>query len=106
MFFGKLSLFDQGEMSETCDFGKLLKMPCDKLDFCIIVGIKKLTELTKDEQQILLWRSDLLSQSRELTICFHHEHVFGNIFERRAIIFCGVLSSHQCKVKGKTRQLQ
>ena len=33
--------------------------------------------------------------------CFHHEQVSGNIFERRTIKSCGVLSSHWCKVKGE-----
>ena len=88
-------------MAETCDFGKLLKMACNKPDFCRTVGVKKLTELTENEQEILLWRSVLLGQSRELTICFHREHIFGNVFERRAIKCCGVLSSHQHKVKGE-----
>ena len=55
-------------MAETCNFGKLLKIPCNKRDFCRTVRIKKLTELTKDEQEIFLWTSSLLGQNRELTM--------------------------------------
>lgn len=78
------------------DFGKLLKMPYKKLDFYRNVGFKKLTELTMDEQEMLLWSSGLLGQSQELAICFHHEL---NAFQRRAITW--VLGSHQHKVMGK-----
>ena len=47
-------------------FYKQLRMSWNKLDFCRTVGIKKLTELSEDEQGILLWRFSLLGQ--ELTM--------------------------------------
>ena len=31
----------------------------------------------------------------------HHEHVFGNVFERRESKCCGVLMKHRHKVKGE-----
>ena len=36
-----------------------------------------------------------------MSICFHHKHFFGNVFERRASKCCGVLKKHKGKVKGE-----
>ena len=36
----KPSLIDREDSAETCNFGKLLKTPCNKLDFSRTVGIK------------------------------------------------------------------
>ena len=92
-------------MSETdvCDFGKLLKTLCNKLDFTRTVGIKKFAEFTLDEQDILLWRAGLVDENKEgMNICFHHEHLFGDVFERRfSNKCCGILISHQRKAKGE-----
>ena len=66
-------------MSETevCDFGKLLKTLCKKLDFTRTVGIKKFAELTLNGQDTLLWRAGLVDENKEgMNICFHHEHLF------------------------------
>ena len=48
-----------------------------------------------------MWRAGLLGHQRGLTICFHHQQLFENVFERRAKYFCGVLGSHQHRVQSK-----
>ena len=61
----------------------------------------KLTDLEEDIQEILLWRARLLGHEGERTIYFHHQQLFGNVFERRAKYYCGVLGSHQYRVQSK-----
>ena len=46
-------------------------------------------------------RAGLLGHEGEITICFHHQQLFGNVFERRAKYCCGVLGSHQRRVQSK-----
>ena len=89
-------------MSEPqCYFGVQLDTQCHKLEFCWTTGTVKLTDLEEDIQEILLWRAELLGHEGELTICFHHQQLFGNVFERRAKYCCGVLGSHQRRVQSK-----
>ena len=71
------------------------------LEFCQTTGTVKLTDLEEDIQEILLWRAGLLGHEGELTICFRHQQLFGNVFERRAKYCCGVLGSHQRRVQSK-----
>ena len=54
-----------------------------------------MTELEEGIQQLLLWRAGILGHEEELTLCFHHQQLFGNLFDRRAKCCCGVLGSHQ-----------
>ena len=88
-------------MSEPqCYFGvQLDTMP--QVRVCWTSGTVKLTDLEEDIQEILLWRAELLGHEGELTICFHHQQLFGNVFGRRARYCCGVLQSHQRKVQSK-----
>ena len=89
-------------MSEPhCYFGVQLDTQCHKLEFCQTTVTVKLTDLKEDIQEILLWRAGLLGHEGELTICFHHKQLFGNVFERRAKYCCGVLGSHQRRVQSK-----
>ena len=44
-------------MEDKCDFGILLNTPCNKKDYSRKVGIKKITDLSIDDQDILLWRA-------------------------------------------------
>ena len=60
-----------------------------------------MTDLEEDIQKILLWRAGLLGHEGEPTSCFHHQQLFGNVFERRAKYCCGVLGSHQRRVQSK-----
>ena len=75
-------------MSEPqCYFGVQLDTQCYKLEFWQTTGTVKLT--------------GLFGHEGELTICFHHQQLFGNVFERRAKYCCGVLGSHQHRVQSK-----
>ena len=47
-------------MADSCDFGKLLNTPCDKLLYARQTGRKDIKELDDDLQCILLWRARLL----------------------------------------------
>ena len=60
-----------------------------------------MTDLEEDIQEILLWRAGLSGHEGELTICFHHQQLFGQVFQRRAKYCCGVLGSNQCRVQCK-----
>ena len=79
-------------MSEPqCYLGVQLDTQRHKLRFCWSTGTVKLTELEKDIQEILLWRAGL----------WGHQELFRNVFERS----CGVLGSHQRRVKSKIKQI-
>ena len=71
------------------------------IEFCWSTGTIKLTDLEEDIHEIWLWRAGLLVHEGELTIYFHHQQLFGNVFERKAKYCCGVLGSHQCRVQSK-----
>ena len=89
------------EKEKTCAFGDLLKTPCHKHDFCRSSGLKELADFDEDTQNTYLWRAGVLdNQHKAMTICFHHEQLFGNVFERRVTKCCGVLMKHQRKVQG------
>ena len=82
-------------------FGIQLDTQCHKLEFCWTTGTVKLTDLEEDIQEILLWRAGLLGHEGDLTICFHHQQLFGYVFERRAKYCCGVIGSHQRRAQSK-----
>ena len=64
-------------MSDSCDFGKLLNTPCDKLLYARQTGKKDIEEPVNDLQCILLGRARLLKEKDNVfTICFHHEQFF------------------------------
>ena len=56
---------------------------------------KNIKELDDDLQCILLWRARLLEEKDNVfTICFHHEQLYGKLFERKADKCCSILKSH------------
>ena len=56
---------------------------------------KNIKELDNALQFILLWRARLLKEKDNLlTICFHHEQIFGKVLERKADKCCSILKSH------------
>ena len=77
-------------MSEPqCYFGVQLDTQCYKLEFWQTTGTVKLT--------------GLFGHEGELTICFHHQQLFGNVYERRvntAVEYLDHIST-VCKVKNK-----
>ena len=80
----------------SCDFGKLLNIPCDKLLYAGQTGRKNIKELDDDLQCILLWRARLLEEKDNVfTICFHNEQLFGKVFERKADKCCSILKSNR-----------
>ena len=56
---------------------------------------KNIKELDDGLQCILLWRARLLEEKDNVfTICFHHEQLYGKLFERKADKCCSILKSH------------
>ena len=81
-------------MADSSDFGKLLNTPCDKLLYAQQTKRKNIKELHDDLQCILLWRARLLEEKDNVfTIYFHHEQLFGKVFERKADKCCSILKS-------------
>ena len=74
-------------MADSCDFGKLLNTHCDKLLYARQTERKNIEELDENLQCNLLWRARLLEEKENVfTICFHHEQLFGKVFERDRLI--------------------
>ena len=86
-------------MANSCDFGKLLNTPCDKLLYAQQPGRKNIKELDDDLQCILLRQAILLEEKDVFTICFHHEQLFGKVLERKADKCCSILKSYRCNSK-------
>ena len=83
-------------MAHLCDFGKLLNTPCNKLLSARQTGRKNIKGLDDNLQCILLWRARLLEEKDNVfMICFHHEQLFGKLFERKADKCCSILKSHR-----------
>ena len=92
------------EKTNTCSFGELLKTSCHELNYTRSCGLKQLACFDKDTQTVYLWRAGLLEHHGEnMTICFHHEQMFGNVFERYATKCCGILNSHRRKTQGSKK---
>ncbi len=73
-------------MDEQCSIGEVLKDECNRKTYTRKIGYKHLSTLPKDEQEKILWRSGLSGHTfsvENVSICFHHELVFGRVFERR-----------------------
>ena len=91
-------------MADSCDFGKLLNTPCNKLLYARQTGRKKIKELDDDMQCILLWRARLLKEKDNVfKFCFHHEQFFGKVFERKTDKCCSILKSHHCNSKAQDK---
>ena len=91
----QVSFSSQLRMSDSCDFGKLLNTPCDKLLYARQTGKKDIEEPVNDLQCILLGRARLLEEKDNVfTICFHHEEFFGKVLERKADICFRILKFH------------
>ena len=75
-------------------------MPCDKLLYARQTGGKNIKELDDNLQCILLWRARLWEEKDSVfTICFHHEQLFGKVFEIKADKYCSILKSHRSNSK-------
>ena len=72
-------------MADTCNFGKILNAPCDKLLYARQAGRKNIKELDDDLQCILLWRARLLEEKDVFIICFHHEEFLGRYLRERLV---------------------
>ena len=82
-------------MADSCDFGKLLNTPYDKLLYARQTGRKNTKELDDDLQCILLSRARLLEEKDNVfTIFFHHEQFSGKVFEGKSDKCCSILKSH------------
>ena len=90
-------------MSDICDFGRVLETECNLIHYTRNCGMKNLNQFKEDDVHTYLWRAGLLKEKANiLTICYHHEQLFGNVFERRESKWCGVLLKHKRKkVKGE-----
>ena len=84
------------------NFGSILDIPFNKLDYSQSVGLNRLSDLNLEQQSILLCRSNLPEHSSDDTnISNHHSEQFGRIFERNKTKCCGVINQHKRKVKGE-----
>ena len=90
-----INFSSQLRIADSCDFGKLLNTPCDKILYAQQTGTKNIKKLDDDLQCIFLWRAILLEEKDNVfTICFHHEQFFGEVLERKADKCYSILKSH------------
>ena len=70
------------QKTNTCSAGELLKTSCHELHYARSCELKELVDYDEDTQTICLWEACLSEHHGEnITICFHHEQVLGNVFE-------------------------
>ena len=81
-------------MADSSDFGKLLNTPCDKLLYARQKGRKISSNLMTICYVFCFGEPDYWRKRIMFTICFHHEHFFGKVFERKANKCCSILKSH------------
>ena len=81
-----INFSSQLRIADSCDFGKLLNTPCDKILYAHQTGRKNIKELDDDLPCIFLWRARLLEEKDNVfTICFHHEQFLGRYLRERLI---------------------
>ena len=79
-------------MADSCDFGKLLNTPCDKLPYARQTRRKNIKELHDNLQCIFLWRARLSEEKDNVfTICFRHDQFFLRVFGRKSDKCCSIL---------------
>ena len=87
---------------EACDFGRILCIDCHKSTLKRTIGLSDFSKLDKVFQEVLIWRSGLRNQEKEISsICDHHLAYFGNTFEKKFDKCCDVYMCHKKRVKGK-----
>ena len=87
-------------MADSCDFGKLLNTPSDKLLYARQTGRKNIKMLDANLQYILLRRAKLLEEKDNVfAICFHHEQFSGKVFESKADKCCSILTKDPNRYK-------
>ncbi len=91
-------------MEDKCSVGEALESVCHQHTFTRNYGIKFLSSLSAGEREKILWRCHLKNHVFAVdnpTICFHHELVYGRVFERRSSDrCCDIYKKHKKKVKG------
>ena len=85
---------------DLCSFGIKLNEKCHLLTYSRLKGLRKFLDLQQDLQEIYLYRSGLHNFNDNETICYHHEQLFGSVFERKNDKCCDVFKKHNKKVKG------
>ena len=87
-------------MADSCDFGKLLNTPCDKLPYARQTRRKNIKELHDNLQCIFLWRARLSEEKDNVfTICFRHDQFFWRVFGRKSDKCCSILRYNHCNSK-------
>lgn len=91
-------------MEEKCSVGEVLEDECHRETYSRKTGLRPLDSLPADMKEKILWRcglSDHIFAAQDVKICFHHEQVYGRVFERRVPEkCCDVFNTHQKKAKG------
>ena len=91
-------------MEEKCSVGEVLDDKCYQETYSRKTGVRPLDSLPVDTKEKILWRcglSDHVFAAQDVTICFHHEQVYGRVFERRVPEkCCDIFNTHKKKAKG------
>ena len=88
-----------------CAFGLLLQDECHKTVHTRSVGLHNLSELSDANFELLMLRTKPVDQlQREnCNICFHHEQVLLEKFDKLQRSCCDPFNKHQCKVTKSLR---
>ena len=86
----------------SCDFEKL-NDTSHKLIYCRKTDLKRLECYIEDVREELICRSGI-TDDEILTICLHHEKIFGVNFKKKHSKCCNLLDKHESKRKAIKRK--
>ena len=73
-------------ISNIGDFERNMKIKCYLLCFTRNYGVKHLVDFEGEKADTYLWRAGFLNvKEKRMTIYYHLEQLFSNIFERRKV---------------------
>ena len=88
---------------QPCGFGTLLNDSCHNKSFTRRVHLTLFSDLPREHQEVLLWRSRLNQLDDCGNICKHHKMMFGQVFERKSVNCCDPFKRNKKKNKGSLK---
>ena len=84
-----------------CFIGRHLSEKCHVKKLSRAIGLKNMSELKQEDQEVLKWRCEISSINDDSKICFHHEKKFIQHYELFQNQCADPFKKHKKVVKSK-----
>ena len=103
--FSKIKKFEMATLKE-CSIGVFQKSDCHRTEYGHNKSLMKLADIDSDEQELLLWRSDLRVEIIDLntmSVCSYHREYYSSSKYERNQRCCDPFLNH-ANIEGMTRK--